>query len=100
MDIARLCLMKLISTAICLLFRKYFYICHTLIPTTMLLFTWAGFNMKLGHLFKVSFDLLEKTYHAVNPNILLIIVGFIGVAGWLTKQYQLNSQAEQEGTLK
>ena len=66
----------------------------------MLLFTWTGFNMALGHLFKLSFDMLEKAYHAVNPNILLITVGFIGVAGWLTKQYQLNAKAEQEGTLK
>lgn len=66
----------------------------------MLLFTWAGVNMKLGHLFQVSFDMLESIYHAINPNILLILVGFVGVGGWLFKQYQLNSQAEQEGTLK
>ena len=66
----------------------------------MLLFTWGEFNIEIGRLFQVSFEVLEKIYHTINPNILLIVVGFIGVSGWLFKQYQLNNQAEQEGTLK
>lgn len=50
-------------------------------------------------------DVCEAYYSWMNnlmngPAILFIIIGFVGVGGWLIQQVRYNIQAEKDGTIK
>ena len=64
----------------------------------MLLFTWSSLAFKTGHCFELFFRVMEKMKNG--PAILMIVIGFVGVIGWLIKQSQYKKSAEDHGTLK
>ena len=64
----------------------------------MLLFTWTSLITKTGDLFQWTFRLMEGPNR--NVNILFIVIAFIGMIYWLSRQRQYNQKAEQEGTIK
>ena len=64
----------------------------------MLLFTWTGLMHKTGDLFQWTFRLMEGPNR--NMNICFIVIGFIGVIYWLSRQFKYNQAAEQSGNIK
>ena len=64
----------------------------------MLLFTWTGVMIKLGHFFQWTFRLMEEPNR--NMNILFIVIGAAGALYWLWTQNNYNREAEQSGTIK
>ena len=64
----------------------------------MLLFTWTGLMTKTGHFFEWTFSLMEGPNR--NLNIVFIVIGFIGIIYWLSRQFRYNQEAEQNGAIK
>ena len=52
----------------------------------------------LAHLFQASFRMMKSVNS--NVNVLFIIIGAIGLIGWLWKQMQYNREAEEQRTWK
>ncbi len=64
----------------------------------MLLFTWNSLWTKTGDLFEWTFSLMDGPNR--NINIVFIIIGFVGIIYWLSRQVKFNQAAEQSGTIK